>query len=60
MENADWKALGIAVVKKVAVLVGIALIMVLINPLVRIKPWGQYVHAAAMLYFVYQVYGKVV
>jgi hypothetical protein len=56
----DWKAMGVTFAKKVAVLAAIALVFVLINPLVEWLPYGPWIHAAIALYFVYNIYGKVI
>jgi len=56
----NWSAALQNVAKKLGIVAVIVVIGILINPLAAIKPYGQYVHAAFMLFFVYYVYGKVI
>lgn len=56
----DWKAMAVAAGKKIGILALFVLIGILINPLVKMKPVGPYIHAALSLFFVFYVYGKVI
>ena len=56
----NWSSLLQTVAKKVVTIAVIVVIGILINPLVTMKPYGQYLHAAITVFFVYYVYGKVI
>ena len=56
----NWSSLLQTVAKKVVTIAVIVVIGILINPLVAMKPYGQCLHAAITLFFVYYVYGKVI
>ena len=56
----DWKSVAIAAAKKLGIIAIFVVIGILINPLADMKPYGQYVHAALSLFFVFYVYGRVI
>ena len=56
----NWSAALQNVAKKLGIVAVIVVIGILINPLVTMKPYGQYLHAAITVFFVYYVYGKVI
>jgi hypothetical protein len=59
-QKITWKMLLTATAKKLGILAVCVIIAILIQPLVRMKPYGQYLHAFLNLFFVFYIFGRVI
>jgi hypothetical protein len=58
-QKIDWKPILVSAGKKIGLLAICVVIAILIQPLVKWKPYGGYVHAALNLFFMLFIVGKI-